>query len=102
MITLDDKYRFEDFGFICEPGYDDSITPIFDRKTYSIPGVEGVIPFGTEVKEKPFSYPLMIMERFHIEMQRKFEMLTDFSLINTEIQGRLRWYVIMTQVNFIM
>ncbi|ASK16551.1 MULTISPECIES: phage tail domain-containing protein [Bacillus] len=78
MITLDDKYRFEDFGFICEPGYDDSITPIFDRKTYSIPGVEGVIPFGTEVKEKPFSYPLMIMERFHIEMQRKFEMLTDF------------------------
>ncbi|HDR3483920.1 TPA: phage tail family protein [Bacillus pacificus] len=78
MIILDDKYRFEDFGFICEPGYDDSITPIFDRKTYSTPGVEGVIPFGTEVKEKPFSYPLMIMERFHIEMQRKFEKFTDF------------------------
>ncbi|TDT83161.1 phage-related protein [Bacillus sp. AG1163] len=78
MITLDDKYRFEDFGFICEPGYDDSITPIFDRKTYSIPGVEGVIPCGTQVKEKPFSYPLMIMERFHIEMQRKFEKFTDF------------------------
>ncbi|HHT7042037.1 hypothetical protein B4087_5800 [Bacillus cereus] len=78
MITLDDKYRFENFGFICLPGYDDSITPIFDRKTYSIPGVEGVIPFGTEVKEKPFSYPLMIMERFHIEMQQKFERFTDF------------------------
>lgn len=78
MITLDDKYRLEDFGFICEPGYDDSITPIFERKTYSIPGVEGVIPFGTEVKEKPFAYPLMIMERFHIEMQRKFEKFTDF------------------------
>ncbi|MGX7627635.1 phage tail domain-containing protein [Bacillus thuringiensis] len=78
MITLDDKYRFENFGFMCLPGYDDSITPIFDRKTYSIPGVEGVIPFGTEVKEKPFSYPLMIMERFHIEMQRKFEKFTDF------------------------
>jgi len=78
MITLDDKYRFEDFGFICVPGYDDSITPIFDRKTYSIPGVEGEIPFGTEVKKKPFSYPLMIMERFHIEMQRKFERFTDF------------------------
>ncbi|MEK4779825.1 phage tail domain-containing protein [Bacillus sp. FSL L8-0199] len=78
MITLDDKYRLEDFGFICEPGYEDSITPIFDRKTYSIPGVEGVIPFGTEVKEKPFSYPLMIMERFHTEMQSKFEKFTDF------------------------
>lgn len=78
MITLDDKYRFEDFGFICVPGYDDSITPNFDRKTYSIPGVEGVIPFRTEVKEKSFSYPLMIMERFHIEMQRKFEKFTDF------------------------
>ncbi|TEA54636.1 phage tail family protein [Bacillus sp. BH2] len=78
MITLDDKYRFEDFGFDCVPGYDDSITPIFDRKTYSIPGREGVIPFRTEVKEKPFSYPLIIMERFHIEMQRKFEKFTDF------------------------
>lgn len=78
MITLDDKYRFEDFGFDCQPGYDDPLTPVFDRKTYSIPGVEGVIPFGTEVKEKPFSYPLMIMERFHTEMQRKFEKFTDF------------------------
>ncbi|MCQ6356399.1 phage tail domain-containing protein [Bacillus cereus] len=78
MITLDDKYRFEDFGFICEPGYEDSIIPIFDRKTYSIPGREGVITFGTEVKEKPFSYPLVIMERFHIEMQRKFEKFIDF------------------------
>ncbi|MFG6062201.1 phage tail domain-containing protein, partial [Salmonella enterica] len=78
MITLDDKYRLEDFGFICEPGYDDSITPVFDRKTYSIPGVEGVIPFGTEVKEKPFSYPLMIMERFHSDMQMKFEKFSSF------------------------
>lgn len=78
MITLDDKYRLEDFGFICEPGYDDPLTPSFTRKTYSIPGREGVIPFGTEIKEKEFSYPLMIMERFHIEMQRKFEKFTGF------------------------
>lgn len=78
MITLDDKYRFEDFGFICEPGYDDPLTPSFTRKTYSIPGREDVIPFGTEIKEKEFSYPLRIMERFHMEMQRKFEKFTDF------------------------
>ncbi|KXY80138.1 phage tail domain-containing protein [Bacillus cereus group sp. MYBK12-2] len=78
MITLDDKYRIEDFGFEFQPGYDDPLTPSFSRKTYSLPGVEGVIPFGTEVKEKHFAYPLMIMERFHIEMQRKFERFTDF------------------------
>ncbi|MGM2787512.1 phage tail domain-containing protein [Bacillus cereus group sp. Bce018] len=78
MITLDDKYRIEDFGFDFQPGYDDPLTPSFSRKTYSIPGREGVIPFGTEMKEKEFSYPLMIMERFHIEMQRKFEKFTDF------------------------
>ncbi|MGE7881696.1 phage tail domain-containing protein [Bacillus sp. NPDC094077] len=78
MITLDDKYRFEDFGFICEPGYEDSITPVFDRKTYSIPGIDGVVPFGTEIKEKPFLYPLKIMERFHIEMQKKFEEFSSF------------------------
>lgn len=78
MITLDDKYRLEDFGFICEPGYDDAITPVFDRKTYSIPGREGVIPFGTEIKEKHFSYPLMIFERFHLDMQQKFERFASF------------------------
>lgn len=78
MITLDDKYRLEDFGFICEPGYDDPLTPSFSRKTYSIPGREGVIPFGTEIKEKEFAYPLIIMERFHIEMQRKFEKFIAF------------------------
>ncbi|OFD61431.1 phage tail domain-containing protein [Bacillus mycoides] len=78
MITMDDKYRFEDFGFDCEPGYEDSITPVFDRKTYSIPGIEGVVPFGTEIKETHFSYPLKIMERFHIEMQLKFERFASF------------------------
>ncbi|MDO3374585.1 phage tail family protein [Bacillus paranthracis] len=78
MITLDDKYRLEDFGFICEPSYDDPLTPSFSRKTYSIPGREGVIPFGTEIKEKEFAYPLIIMERFHTEMQHKFEKFMDF------------------------
>ncbi|PGB64739.1 phage tail domain-containing protein [Bacillus wiedmannii] len=78
MITLDDKYRLEDFGFICEPGYDDSITTVFDRKTYTIPGRPGVIPFGTEIKERHFSYPLMIMERFHYDMQEKFETFSSF------------------------
>ncbi|QWH11959.1 phage tail family protein [Bacillus mycoides] len=78
MITLDDKYRFEDFGFICEPGNDDPLTPVFDRKTYTIPGRPGVFTFGTEIKEKHFAYPLMIIERFHSEMQRKFEKFSSF------------------------
>ncbi|MDZ5606354.1 phage tail family protein [Bacillus pseudomycoides] len=78
MITLDDKYRFEDFGFICEPGNEDPLTPVFDRKTYTIPGRPGVIPFGTEIKEKQFSFPLRIIERFYTEMQRKFRAFAAF------------------------
>ncbi|MBG9841469.1 hypothetical protein ABE30_28815 [Bacillus tropicus] len=78
MITLDDKYRLEDFGFIFEPGYDDALTPVFDRKTYTIPGRPGAIPFGTETKERPFAYPLIIMERFHMDMQDKFRNLISF------------------------
>ncbi|HDX9508913.1 TPA: phage tail family protein [Bacillus cereus] len=78
MITLDDKYRFEDFGFMYKPGNDDPITPDFERKTYSIPGRVGVIPFGTAIKEKHFAYPLEIIERFHSVMQRKFEVLSSF------------------------
>lgn len=72
MITMDDNYRFEDFGFICEPGNGDPLNPNMDRKTLTIPGRPGVWDFGVEIREKPFSFPLRILERFHSDMQWKF------------------------------
>ncbi|PEZ05566.1 phage tail protein [Bacillus sp. AFS018417] len=78
MITLDDKYRFEDFGFEYEPGNKDPLTPVFDRKTMFIPGRVGSYKFGAEIKEKHFTFPLKIMERFYDVMQQKFNELTAF------------------------
>jgi phage-related protein len=77
---MDDQYRFEDFGFSCEPGYEDPLMPNFERKTLAIPGRTGLWDFGVEVREKPFAYPLRIMERFHDKMQQKFNELVDFLL----------------------
>jgi phage-related protein len=80
MITMDDKYRFEDFGFFCEPGNEDSLMPSFERKTLAIPGRLGTWDFGVEIGEKPFSFPLKIIERYHTQMQRHFNEFVAFLL----------------------
>lgn len=78
MITMEDKYRFEDFGFFCEPGYEDPLTPNFERKTLSIPGRVGVWDFGVEIRERPLAYPLKIMDRLHGRMEYQFNLFKDF------------------------
>lgn len=80
MITMDDKYRFEDFGFICEPGNEDPLTPNMERKTVSIPGRVGTWDFGVEIGEKPFSFQLKIIDRFYTNMQRMYDEFVDFLL----------------------
>ncbi|WP_240035314.1 phage tail domain-containing protein [Neobacillus notoginsengisoli] len=70
---MDDKYRFEYFGFEPEAGYEDPITPMFERKTLLIPGKVGAWDFGIEEREKPFAFPLRIDERLHNDMQKKFD-----------------------------
>ena len=61
MIIFDDKHIFE-FGFEVEPGHDDPITPIFEHKTLSIPGLPGLWNFGSETRERALSFTLIIME----------------------------------------
>jgi phage-related protein len=78
MITMDDEYRFEDFGFYCEPGNEDPATPNYESKTLAIPGRKGLWDFGNEIGERPFSYPLKIMDRFHTDMQRRLNDLVAF------------------------
>ena len=77
MITMDGK-SIEDFGFYVEPGHEDPMTPEIERKTLSIPGMKGVWDFGTEIGERPFAYPLMIMDRYHDDMQREYNNLVAF------------------------
>ncbi|MYL56333.1 hypothetical protein GLW20_02310 [Virgibacillus halodenitrificans] len=78
MITMEDKYRFEDFGFDCEPGNEDPITPEFEHKTLKIPKRPGLWNFGSEIKEKVFGYNLKIMDRFYEDRQRRFNELVAF------------------------
>jgi Phage tail protein len=78
MITMDDQYRFEDFGFFCEPGNEDQATPNYESKTLAIPGRKGLWDFGNEIRERPFSYPLKIMDRFHTDMQQRLNELVAF------------------------
>lgn len=78
MILMDDEYKFEDFGFICEPSNEDSISPSIERKTLAIPGRPGTWDFGVEIGEKPFSYPLRIFERHWIDREHKFNEFKNF------------------------
>lgn len=78
MITMDDKYRFEDFGFDVEPGNTDPMTPVFEHKTKHISGRPGLWGFGSETKEKSFAFPLKIQDVFYDEMQWRFNELVAF------------------------
>ncbi len=77
MIILDGK-NISEFGFEVEPGHEDPITPNMERKTLPIPGRAGLWDFGTEIREKPFSFPIKIMDRFHDNMQQAYNELVAF------------------------
>lgn len=77
MIILDGK-NISEFGFEVEPGHEDPITPNMERKTIAIPGRAGLWDFGTEIREKPFSFPIKIMDRFHDNMQQAYNELVAF------------------------
>ncbi|MCJ7840502.1 phage tail family protein [Lederbergia sp. NSJ-179] len=77
MINLDGK-NISEFGFEVEPGHEDPITPNMERKTLPIPGRPGLWDFGTEIRERPFSFPVKIMDRFHDNMQQAYNELVAF------------------------
>ena len=78
MLTMDEKYRFEDFGLICEVGHEHPLTPVFERKTLAIPGRAGLWDFGTEIREKPFNFPMGIIDMDRMELQNKLNLFNDF------------------------
>lgn len=75
MITMDDKYRLEDFGLIAEMGHGNPITPKIEHKTLPIPGRTGLWDFGSEVKEKGISIPVACIGKDRINLQQN---LNDF------------------------
>lgn len=75
---MDDKYRIEHFGFYCEVGHSNPMTPVFENKTLFIPGRPGAWDFGSEIKEKHFSFPLKIDERFYSDIQQKLTKFNEF------------------------
>lgn len=77
MILLDGK-NIAEFGFEVEPGHEDPITPVFEHKTIHIPGRVGMWDFGSEIKERPFSFNLKIHERFHDRIQQAYNELVAF------------------------
>lgn len=78
MLTMDDKYRFEDFGLICEIGHENPLTPNIERKTLAIPGRVGLWDFGAEIREKPFNFPMGLIEMDRMELQNKLNQFVDF------------------------
>lgn len=78
MITLDDKYKFKDFGLYVEEGHDHPVTPSFVRKVMHIPGRPGQWDFGTEIREKAFQIPLATQSRDRVELQRRLNNFVAF------------------------
>lgn len=77
MIIIDGK-NISEFGFDVESGHDDPLTPTFEHKLLHIPGRAGAWNFGSEIKERLFSFNLKIHERFHDRMQQAFNELVAF------------------------
>lgn len=78
MITLDDNYRLEDFGYrALLEHYHEAIPEIRD-KTMSIPGMAGRWNFGSELGSKPFEIPIQALGLDSLDLQGKQNDLVAF------------------------
>lgn len=71
MITFDDNYRLEDFGFRAYMEHEHEAVPSIKRKAIAIPGRPGTWNFGSEIGERHFNIPLKVTDHDRIELQRK-------------------------------
>lgn len=81
MITMDNGIeikRFDDFNFDCEINHDNPSTPNTSAKTLSIPGKPGLLYFGEDIGEKPFSFNLTMHEQSYEKAQTKLNELNAF------------------------
>ncbi|MCG5104454.1 phage tail domain-containing protein [Oceanobacillus alkalisoli] len=69
MITMDDNYRLEEFGFKAYLDHEHQATPEIRRKTMPIPGMAGSWNFGSEIGERHFNIPLKLSGEDQVSMQ---------------------------------
>lgn len=80
MITLDDKYRLQDFGYRALLDHEHQSIPNIRRKSLTIPGMPGRWDFGTEIDERNFSIPMKALDHDELELQRKTNDINAFML----------------------
>src|SRR5690625_2844520 len=78
MITIDHKYRLEDFGFKAYLDHEHQATPEIIRKTLEIPGRAGAWNFGSEIGQRPFIIPLRVADHDQINLQQKQDKFVAF------------------------
>ena len=78
MLTMDDKYKFEDFGLIPLQDHVHPMTPEYSSNTLAIPGRPGLWDFGEEIGSKEFEIPLGLIEYDRISLQSKLNKFVDF------------------------
>ena len=67
MITLDDNYRLEDFGYRASIEHYHEAIPNLRRKTIAIPGAWD---FGSELESKQFNIPIRSLSDSSLSLQR--------------------------------
>lgn len=90
LITIDDR-RLGDFGLHLEEGQDHPATPYFQHNTLEIPGMSGVWDFGTKIREKRFSFPLVTNGIDRAEMQQRIKSLVAFLCDDFGNPRNVRW-----------
>jgi predicted phage tail component-like protein len=71
LPTKLDNYTFEDFGLNEEFGHVHPSTPEFNERTLSVPGLPGLLGFGTQIGAKQFNLPVKVFVRDRYERQRR-------------------------------
>lgn len=78
MITLDDKYRLEDFGLRAYLEHEHEAVPEIRRKIMTIPGRPGAVNFGSEIGERHFNLPLKVNEDNQVKLRQKLREFVTF------------------------
>lgn len=78
MLTLDDKYRLEDFGYRALIDHLHEAIPNVRRKTIPIPGMPGRWDFGSELESRMFEIPIRALSDSSINLQQSQNKLVDF------------------------
>lgn len=78
MITMDDSYKFSDFGFIELTGNEEPLTPEYDNKQVKIPGRVGYWDFGNEINSKSFPVNIGMSRKIPQNKEIKLDRLKNF------------------------